>query len=68
MKLSQEHLEAVGRRRRIIFQDDLLATRAFRKGDISPERWNRIVDLSPEAKEQLGVYLLHAAQKKPHDG
>jgi len=44
MKLSQEHLEAVGRRRRIIFQDDVLATRAFRKGDISPERWNRIVD------------------------
>lgn len=41
--LTLEHIEAANRQRRIIFQDDVLATRAFRTGEVSPERWQKIV-------------------------
>lgn len=44
MNLTPEHIEAASRQRRIIYQDDVLCTRAFRKGEITIERWQKIVD------------------------
>ena len=45
MKLSDAHIEAIGHKRRIIFQDDILSNQALRSEEVSPERWDRIVDL-----------------------
>ena len=42
--LSPDHEAAVNRRRRIIFQDDVLANEVFRTQEVGEERMNRIVD------------------------
>ncbi len=44
MNLSPDHIAAAHRQRRIIYQDDVLCTRAFRQGEITTERWQKIVD------------------------
>ena len=44
MTLSSEHLIAVNRPRRIIFQDDVLANSVFRSKEVGPERLAKIID------------------------
>ncbi|AWT59639.1 MAG: hypothetical protein DF168_00832 [Candidatus Moanabacter tarae] len=44
MNLSNEHLVATNRERRIIFQDDILANSVFRSENHKPDRLTKIVD------------------------
>lgn len=44
MNLSNDHIKAIERRRRIIFQDDVLANDAFRTDKVGPKRLNKLVD------------------------
>ena len=44
LPISHEHIEAVNRQRRIIFQDDVLANDVFRNDEVGTERLDKIVD------------------------
>ena len=44
LTISHEHIEAINRRRRIIFQDDVLANDVFRTNEVGTERLDRIID------------------------
>ncbi len=41
---SHEHIEAVNKQRRIIFQDDVLANDVFRNDEVGTERLDKIID------------------------
>ncbi len=43
MNLSRQHLDAINRRRRIIFQDDVLANSVFRSEEVGPERLAKVI-------------------------
>ena len=44
LSISHEHIEAINRRRRIIFQDDVLANDVFRNDEVGTERLDKIID------------------------
>ncbi len=44
LAISPEHIEAINRQRRIIFQDDVLANDVFRTDEVGRERLNKIID------------------------
>ena len=44
VKRTPEHIEAVNRRRRIIFQDDVLANSVFRSKEVGRERMEQAID------------------------
>lgn len=44
LPISHEHIEAINRQRRIIFQDDVLANDVFRSDEIGTERLDKIID------------------------
>ena len=44
LTISHEHIEAINRPRRIIFQDDVLANDVFRTDEVGTERLDKIID------------------------
>ena len=44
LTISHDHVEAINRQRRIIFQDDVLANDVFRTDEVGTERLDKIVD------------------------
>ena len=44
LRISDEHIEAINRKRRIIFQDDVLANDVFRSDEVGTERLDKIID------------------------
>ena len=44
LTISSEHIEAINRQRRIIFQDDVLANDVFRTDEVGTERLAKIID------------------------
>ena len=44
LSFSGEHIEAINRQRRIIFQDDVLANDVFRADEVGSERLDKIID------------------------
>ena len=44
LSISHEHIEAINRQRRIIFQDDVLANDVFRNDEVGTERLDKIID------------------------
>ena len=44
LTISPEHIEAINRQRRIIFQDDVLANDVFRTDEVGTERLGKIID------------------------
>ena len=44
LTISPEHIEAINRQRRIIFQDDVLANDVFRTDEVGTERLDKIID------------------------
>ena len=44
LSISSEHIEAINRQRRIIFQDDVLANDVFRTDEVGTERLEKIID------------------------
>ncbi|RKU10637.1 hypothetical protein C6502_10425 [Candidatus Poribacteria bacterium] len=44
LSISREHIAAINRQRRIIFQDDVLANGVFRNNEVGPERLDKIID------------------------
>ena len=44
LTISHDHIEAINRQRRIIFQDDVLANDVFRTEEVGTERLDKIID------------------------
>ena len=44
LPISHDHIEAINRQRRIIFQDDVLANDVFRSDEVSTERLDKVID------------------------
>ena len=44
LSISHEHIAAINRQRRIIFQDDVLANDVFRNDEVGTERLDKIID------------------------
>ena len=44
LPISSEHIEAINRQRRIIFQDDVLANDVFRTDEVGTEQLDKIID------------------------